>query len=194
MAQAPPLTLIFHGKTRHLSRRTEESGLIFTALDGVVCCSMTDSLSLAISAGTAHPYHETFWVVTGSAAPVIMLAAIVAFGQLQTPDVDGVPRAVVTTISVGAAILSSCFVTQFLALSRALDSLSQERDTARLGEEKRLIVLGLFLLLAASFWAVSLSPMIFGGKRSREAKQSKSDAASADVSTLLNPPDQRSGE
>jgi amino acid transporter len=29
----------------------------------------------------AHPYHEAYWVVIGTAAPVIALAAVVAFNQ-----------------------------------------------------------------------------------------------------------------
>jgi hypothetical protein len=154
---------------------------------------MIDPLSFGISAGTAHPYHEAFWVVVGTAAPVITLAAIVASGQLHLPETHYVERVVVRTTVVASGILGLCCGTQIVALGEALNSLAHERDTTSLVGPATVIIVGLLLLLATTLWS-AFTPIIVGGTRSRKAEQNELDAASADTDTLPKPPDQRLDE
>jgi hypothetical protein len=154
---------------------------------------MIDPLSLAISEGTAHPYHEAFWVVVGTAAPVITLAAIVATGHLRFPEGDYVERVVLRPTLVKAVMLAACMGAQVTVLAVTLQSLRQERDTNLIGATVA-IILGLLLLAVEASWTAFLTPTMTRGTRSREAEQSEPDAASAETNTLPKPSGHSSGE
>jgi hydrogenase/urease accessory protein HupE len=84
-----------------------------------------------------HPYHEAFWVVVGTAAPVIILAAIVAVGQLNLGRAASTRSrkrfAASDRLSfVEFSIFGFAFAIQGLPLGDALASLAAEQDKASL--------------------------------------------------------------
>ena len=78
----------------------------------------------------AHPYHETFWVVAGTTAPVIALAAVVAYGQLAEvwPGKDDDEPATEKVLIVASLALVISFLTQGAVLGTALLSIADHRD------------------------------------------------------------------
>jgi hypothetical protein len=112
----------------------------------------------------AHPYHEAFWIVAGTAAPVIALAAVVAYGQLADvwpgeDDADPAAKQVLTGASI-ALVLS--FLTQGAVLGTALLSLAAYRDKWGVpGVAFWLIGAGIFLLWIGAL----LTAMVRVGQR-----------------------------
>lgn len=92
------------------------------------------------------PYHEAFWITMGTAAPVIILAAIVVFGEAS----EIISEDETFWFGILAAVLiAACVSVQGLALSTALESLSHYNDASFAWAMKELWV-GLVLLAAAT--------------------------------------------
>jgi hypothetical protein len=119
----------------------------------------------------AHPYHETFWVVAGTTAPVIALAAVVAYGQLAEiwPGKDDDDPAAEKALLVASFALVISFLTQGAVLGTALLSVADRRD--RWGVPALpfcLIGAGIFLL-----WiAVGITGVVRIGQRGAKSSQS----------------------
>jgi hypothetical protein len=93
-------------------------------------------------------YHKDFWVVVGTAAPVIALAAVVALNQVPNRPPPGQPRNMPASVAALIAIsaLYACLILQAVSLSRALDSLAHERDQANLKSATTATISGIALL------------------------------------------------
>ena len=86
-----------------------------------------------------HPYHEAFWVVIGTAAPVIILAASVAASQLLgetafRDDIVVLPRRL-RLAAANSLALGFCWWFEITALIFALISLRGDHDWGNAGGE-----------------------------------------------------------
>jgi hypothetical protein len=102
-------------------------------------------------------YHEAFWVVIGTAAPVVALAAVVAEGQVMravldiTTREDGTLRTRLSSAGIvvlaGVGFLVLCVFLQIAGFLDAVRSLAMERDSASTWRGILEITTGIFLLL-----------------------------------------------
>jgi hypothetical protein len=100
--------------------------------------------------------HHDFWVVVGTAAPVIALAAVVSYTDLQRAFTDALGvdgrgfRRMLPTASIGAAAAYANFILQGFTLVLALLSLANGDDVLPLVVAEITLPLGIFLLLLSS--------------------------------------------
>ena len=90
-------------------------------------------------------YHESYWVVVGTAAPVIALAATVTYSQ-GFALVSGPDRRVRVFGWVAHVSQGICVLVQVVALAHALTSLTKNSDNG-LNPAAVELYIGLFLLL-----------------------------------------------
>jgi hypothetical protein len=111
-------------------------------------------------------------VVQGTAAPVITVAAVVAYGQVGTDNADrltaqsGESRIVPHLLTAVASMLMVCILLQAAVLSEALESLARERDIANLQVAFALTGGGVFLLLLAGTLTVVVAAEVRRTRRS----------------------------
>jgi hypothetical protein len=90
-----------------------------------------------------HPYHEGFWVVIGTAAPVFLLASVVAAGPLKRDRSSGS----LSRRNLPITALAFCGGSINLSvLTVALQSLAEEHDTANKSLVTYALALSIFLL------------------------------------------------
>src|SRR6516162_1398940 len=100
-------------------------------------------------------YHKDFWVVVGTAAPVIALAAVVALNQLpirEPPGQQTSMRAAVVGFSA-LCLFYACLLLQVLSLYRALGSLAHEHDESSLKSATIVSISGIALLAVGGLLA-----------------------------------------
>jgi hypothetical protein len=101
-------------------------------------------------------YHEAFWVVVGTAAPVIALADVVLVGQLVATGSaeQNRPDRLDNLVFV---VLAACFTSQLFLLLFALDSLATDSDAVSTWWAAATTTFGIFLLFAAGGF-IALAP------------------------------------
>ena len=102
------------------------------------------ALGLATNHSAHAVYHEAFWVVAGTAAPVVALAAVVAVG----PTYD---MSTALLGKVAFALISIATLAELAVLSASLISVSVGRDVLSPVVTAVLAVGGFLLLFAATF-------------------------------------------
>src|SRR5215472_10070493 len=120
-------------------------------------------------------YHEAFWVVIGTAAPVITLAATVGYHQLSSqPAPKHVTWFDTSRAAIGYLALGGCVLLQVAALTDALNSLGDARDLGSLQVAKNLVVCGLGLL----FLGVIPNMTLWSSRRPKQRKPGRRDSDS----------------
>ncbi len=128
-------------------------------------------------------YHEAFWVVVGTAAPVIALASAVVYNRAPAVMADATKRRRETGHDAGVArfafavgmMVSGCLVSQVVAFGAALLCLARETDISSpvtIG----VVQLGGFVLLLLP---VGLAINVAEGRMRRWAKPTSDERRSA---------------
>jgi predicted Kef-type K+ transport protein len=118
-------------------------------------------------------YHEQFWVLAGTTAPVIGLALTVAAGEMwgKTLEDREWERAVYALIWGAWVVAVADFVAMFLLLGFSLASLRNRADTTSLTLNTGLALFGVAGLLAVTFLTAVVKVLTKGSGKSPANEQ-----------------------